>query len=95
MTGVSAALDSVSVNTRLVVPLSPSRTVVSSITTWRPSSSKIVPTACPSLIDALTAPFRVTVKLSSLSLASSPTTGTVIVWTVVPGTKVSVPLVVV
>jgi len=46
VTGVSAAFDSVSVNTRLVVPLSPSTIRASSITTWRPaSSSKIVPDA--------------------------------------------------
>jgi hypothetical protein len=53
------------------------------------SSSVIVPSPCPSATFAPTAPERFTKKVSSASSSRSPCTGTLIVFAVSPGAKVS------
>ena len=57
------------------------------------SSSRIVPTACPSATVALTAGPSITVKVSSASTSPSPSTGTTIVPDAAPTGIVSVPAV--
>ena len=59
-----------------------------------PSSSAIVPVPSPSAITALVGALRVSRNVSFPSAAVSPQLGTVIVWLVVGGVKVSVPAVV-
>ena len=56
------------------------------------SSLRIVPIPWPSAIVALMGLERLTKKFSLNSAVLSPMTATVIVWLVVPGGKVSVPL---
>ncbi|MCY1524799.1 hypothetical protein D9M68_597500 [compost metagenome] len=68
---------------------------VPGLTTTGTSSLVIVPTPWLSAMVALTAPLRLTKKVSLASGTVSPTTGTVMVCVVVPGVKVSVPLVLV
>jgi hypothetical protein len=80
VTGDGAASDRRTVKTRLVVPLLPSATVASLITSWRVvSSSKMVPKAELSPRVAPVGLLRVTLRNSSPSTATSLTTLTVIV----------------
>ena len=69
--------------------------IVAGLTVTGTSSLVMVPTPWLSAMVALTAPLRLTKKVSFASGTVSPITGTVIVCVVAPGVKVSVPLVLV
>ncbi len=64
-------------NVAVVVPLLPSVTVTSPMESAGKSSFRIVPTPWPSARVAFVGPVRLTVKVSSPSMAVSPSTGTV------------------
>ncbi len=85
------AFDRVTVKLAVVVPLFPSVTLTSLIVIDTASSSLIVPTPWASVIVALTALVRLTLKVSFPSSSVSPLTVTAIVWLVWPAVKVRVP----
>ncbi len=94
MTVWSLGFERVTVNVKAVVPLLPSVTDTSAIEmTGCGSSFMIVPVA-PSVPQTWRWPGRSgsRVKVSLGSSVVSPLTGTVTVWLVTPGVKVSVPL---
>ncbi len=79
-----------------VVPALPSAVVgLVMFSSGSASSSTMVPWPRASPIEALTAPDRLTRKVSSASSSASLATGTVIVCVVAPAVNVRVPLVVV
>ena len=89
--------DRLTTNTALVVPLSPSTSVMSLITMCgnaaTVSLSRMRPRPWLFSIVALKACVRVTISCSSFSAVRSPTIGTVRVWLVEPGANVKIPLV--